>query len=285
MHFSIDHLTRYTYDRPVTLGPQTLRLRPRADGAVRERTYRLSVSPEPAARDERLDAEGNRVAVLHFDAPLTELRIRSACEVETLGGACSQARGPGRQRLPMRYAPEDDARLRRYRLASPAAPGAAALAERLATAAGHEAEGFLSALTRWLHAEIAHEVRESGAALTPDQTLARRRGACRDVTLLFMAACRAQGMAVRFVSGYQARAEHGGARRYLHAWPEVYVPGGGWCGFDPTHGERVADAHVPVAAACEPAAAAPLEGVFFGAGPVRSRLDFELLIRADGGDS
>ena len=90
--------------------------------------------------------------------------------------------------------------------------------------------------------------------------------------------CRSRGIAARFISGYQARAEHPGRRRYLHAWPEAYIPGGGWRGYDPTHGSRVADAHVALAAACGASGAMPVEGCFYGDGTT-STLDFELSIR------
>ena len=92
-------------------------------------------------------------------------------------------------------------------------------------------------------------------------------GACRDIAMLFLAACRAQGLAGRFVSGYQARSKR--PERHLHAWPEVYLPGGGWCGFDPTRGLAIADTHVAVAAAPAPAGAMPIEGRFVGSAQSR----------------
>jgi transglutaminase-like putative cysteine protease len=89
--------------------------------------------------------------------------------------------------------------------------------------------------------------------------MAQKSGSCRDFAVLFMAACQAVGLAARFVSGYQEGDEAQEARE-LHAWPEVYIPGGGWRGFDPTHGLAVCDRHVPLAAAAHPANAAPVSG-------------------------
>ena len=98
--------------------------------------------------------------------------------------------------------------------------------------------------------------------------------------MLFAAACRLQGLRVRFVSGYQARSERGGGKRYMHAWPEVYLPGLGWRGFDPAHGTDVGDAHVAVEAAADPEGAAPVSGSFFGS--AGSTLTAEVRITASG---
>ena len=121
--------------------------------------------------------------------------------------------------------------------------------------------------------------RPTGAPQTPAETLARGRGACRDQTVLFVALCRAAGLAARFVSGYQDRSAMETDRRYLHAWPEVYLPGAGWYGYDPTRGTAVSNGHVALAAARDPAGTLPVEGSYFGT--ATSRMEFALTIRAD----
>jgi transglutaminase-like putative cysteine protease len=95
--------------------------------------------------------------------------------------------------------------------------------------------------------------------------------------MVFLAACRAQGLAARFVSGYQARSKR--VDRHMHAWPEVYLPGGGWRGFDPTWGLAIADAHVALAAAPEPAGTMPVEGSFTGY--ARSRMSYHVKIEVE----
>jgi transglutaminase-like putative cysteine protease len=138
---------------------------------------------------------------------------------------------------------------------------------------------FLDHLVRTLHTGFEHIVRLSGNAQTAAETLAARRGACRDVTVLFMEASRSVGIASRFVSGYQARAETAAQQRYLHAWPEILVPGVGFRGWDPTHGVRVADEHLALAAAPEQEGTMPIEGGFTFIGEtVHSTLDFSLEI-------
>jgi transglutaminase-like putative cysteine protease len=106
--------------------------------------------------------------------------------------------------------------------------------------------------------------RESGI-LSPDTVLARGHGACRDLTVCAMAVCRAVGLPARFVSGYQ-EGDPMFEERDLHAWFEVWLPGGGWRGYDPTHGLAVADRHVALAVAPEPEGAAPVVGAFRGDG-------------------
>ena len=97
-----------------------------------------------------------------------------------------------------------------------------------------------------------------------------------DLAVLFVDCCRAEGLAARFVSGYQ-KGNLQSERRHLHAWPEIYLPGGGWRGFDPTHGMAIADTHITVAAAADSRDTMPVSGVFTGQG-ASSTLDYELRI-------
>ncbi len=118
----------------------------------------------------------------------------------------------------------------------------------------------LERLNWTLFTRTDRHIRAAGAAQAPTHTLATGRGACRDLTVLFMAACPSLGIAARFVSGYQAHAETPNGRRHLRAWAEVFLPGSGWEGFDPMHGFRVTDGHVALCAAPDQAATMPVEG-------------------------
>jgi transglutaminase-like putative cysteine protease len=120
--------------------------------------------------------------------------------------------------------------------------------------------------------------RREGTPNAPEVTLATREGSCRDLAVLFCAACRAVGVTARFVSGYEREAslqENG----ELHAWAEVYFHGGGWRGYDPSRGLAVADSHVAVAAAADPLLAAPVTGVYRG--PAKSTLEFEIAMQVE----
>jgi len=278
MRFDVEHLTSYSYEEPVNLGPQTVRLRPRPDGGFRELGYSLLVDPAPVLRTEMLDAAGNLVSRLWFEAPTRHLRVVSRFTVETLTTKpCRLILDPAYRALPAVY-PEAEAHvLVPYRGCGKPDPALDGLVDRLIHEAAADPIEFLLALTAWLYEEIEREIREEGAAQSPGETLERRRGACRDQTVLFVAACRSAGFAARFVSGYQDRSAIESDRRHLHAWPEVYIPGCGWRGFDPTRGIAVGSGHVPVAAARAPSGAMPIEGSYFGG--VGSKLSYEVRIR------
>lgn len=277
MQIDVEHLTTYSYSEPVALGPHTVRLRPRPDGSFRELDYDLAVDPAPALRSEHLDAAGNRVTRLWFEGQTRHLRLRSRIRVE--------AQRPDSRllildtaycALPARY-PKDEADLLvPYRGSGEIEDGVRALAGQIAGEAVGDPLGFLTTLTQRLHREIQREIRHQGAPQTPAETLARGRGACRDQTVLFIAACRAVGLAARFVSGYQDRSALDTPERYLHAWPEAYLPGCGWQGFDPTRGIAATNGHVPVAAAPEPQGTMPVDGSYFGTAV--SKLAFEVRI-------
>lgn len=134
-------------------------------------------------------------------------------------------------------------------------------ARQLAASAGWQTISFLITLNQAIR-EFTYEIREVGAPLPPEQTLILRKGSCRDYTTLFMAACRSLGIAARFVSGYlfgNPQQEH-----QLHAWAEVYLPGAGWRGFDPTEGTVVVNRHIFLASTAKPELAAPISGTFNG---------------------
>lgn len=281
MQFDIRHVTTYRYSRPVHLGPHILRLIPRGDGNQRLLDYCCTVTPEPAVQSNVLDAEGNRTARLWFAGTTNELCIASTSRVETLlKNPCDYLVDSPATGLPMHYEQNEASLLAPCRhLGSPAAP-VVALADRLAAETGRDTLAFPSALNEFLYKEIAREIRAEGAAQSPEYTLRHRRGACRDLAVLFIAVCRLQGIAARFVSGYQAHAETERECRYLHAWPEVYIPGGGRRGYDPSHGSPVADAHVPVAASWRPADTMPVTGSFLADG-ARSSMDVDLAIQTE----
>lgn len=281
VHFEIRHITNYQYSAPVHLGPHTVRLLPRSDGNQRLLDYRCSVTPEPEMQSNVLDADGNPVTCLWFAGSTTGLRIDTACRVETLQkNPYAYIVDTPANSLPIPYDRNDVPLLGAYLEYDTATPAVAGLAARLAGQAANQTLPFLDTLNGFLHHEIEKIVRDQGAPQSPEFTLTHRRGACRDLATLFIAICRNRGIAARFVSGYQARAETRRERRYLHAWPEVYIPGGGWRGYDPSHGTTVADAHVALAAASRAAGTLPVEGAFYGDG-AHSRMDFELGIHTD----
>jgi transglutaminase-like putative cysteine protease len=155
----------------------------------------------------------------------------------------------------------------------------AELARETARAAGGDTVSFLVQLTERLHRECAWTLREEGDPLPPEETLEKRSGSCRDLAVLHAAACAEQGLAARFVTGYH-ESGRGCGDRYLHAWSEVYIPGGGWRGFDPSRGLAVGEEHVALAASASFRGAAPITGTFRGQGAtatMRAEIDIRAL--------
>jgi len=276
MRFSVRHDTLYRYSAPVGLAPHVLRLTPRAE-RVRMLASELTVEPLPAARRESVDRFGNRIVEVSFAGPSDLLRVESCFDLEI--SAPAPLRDCGLPRLPWSCRPERvPADYWREERQDPAVQN---FAETLAAESGWAAVPFLEHLSQTLFRRFHRNIRIEGAAQPPARTLASGRGACRDLTVLFMAACRSLGIAARFVSGYQAHAETADGDRHLHAWPEVLLADAGWRGFDPTHGTAVIDGHVALCAAPDQAATMPIEGGFYGDG-VTATLDYRVRIATPG---
>ena len=125
---------------------------------------------------------------------------------------------------------------------------------------------------------VRHAIRDDGPPLAPEVTLERGEGSCRDLAVLFCAACRSVGIPARFVSGYEREAALQD-KAHMHAWAEVYLSGGGWRGYDPSQGLAVYTAHVAVAAAADPRLAAPVSGSFRGSAGVS--MEFTIQMRVE----
>ena len=274
MQFAVRHETEYRYSLPVVLAPHVLRLTPRGEHILRSRS--LVVTPEPLALRDGRDAFGNPITEVTFgDRVTSELRIESRFEVETAAPALPPADA---RALPWGDL-EDEAGAGGGTTAT-VDPAVAAFAQGLAAEVGHQPLPFLDHLCRTIHARADKQIRTAGAAQSAAQTLTTWRGACRDFTVLFMAAARSLGVPARFCSGYKATADTPDGRRYLHAWPEVFLRGAGWRGWDPTHGMRVTDGHVALSAAPDQEGTMPVTGSYAFSGPaLTSTLDFDLRIQ------
>ncbi|WP_455222969.1 transglutaminase family protein [Kaarinaea lacus] len=276
MHFTIRHHTHYRYSRPVQLGPQRLRFHPRDDGAQRITDHQLNITPTPHGRNDHLDLEGNRVSQIWYDEKTDCFEIEVIMQVETLRrNAYDFILSPEAAVLPINHE-HDVICARAYLERIETDDAVTAFAAELSLAVDRDTLRFLSTLNRQLFSDFTHLHRDTGAPQSPAYTLQSRQGACRDLAVLFVDCCRSEGIAARFVSGYQ-KGHLYSERRHLHAWPEVYLPGAGWRGFDPTHGEAIADTHVTVAAAAHSRDTMPVTGSFIGKG-VSSTLDYTVEI-------
>ncbi|WP_455210222.1 transglutaminase family protein [Kaarinaea lacus] len=277
MRFTIRHHTHYRYSRPVQFSPQRLRFHPRDDGAQRIIDHQLKIAPTPQGRSDYLDLEGNRVTQVWFEEQTDHFDIEVAMQVETLrSNAFDFLLAPEATVLPINHE-HDHICARAYLERIAFDDAVTAFAAEISLAVNRDTLSFLNSLNRQLFADFTHLHRDTGAPQSPAYTLQSRRGACRDLAMLFVDCCRAEGIAARFASGYQ-KGNLQSERRHLHAWPEVYLPGAGWRGFDPTHGEAVSNTHVTVAAAAHPRDTMPVSGMFHGEG-VNSTLDYTVEIQ------
>jgi len=279
MRIAVTHSTIYRYDAPVYQEPHTFRLRPREDGAQHLLSWALEIFPSPAGRAECLDQDGNVVVEAWFEGPLDQMAVKSSFTVETLreNPFDFQLSPLELGSLPMRFGEPLRSAMAPYLGAGSEAAPVRELARSVADGTGWKTLAFLAALNTDLFERVRHVVRDGGLPLAPEVTLERGEASCRDLAVLFCAACRAVGIPARFVSGYEREAALQD-QAHMHAWAEVYLPGGGWRGYDPSQGLAVYTAHVSVAAAADPRLAAPVSGTFRGRAAVKMEFAIEMQV-------
>ncbi len=263
----IRHTTRYDFKTAITLGPHTLRLRPREGHDLRIAASVLEIVPE-ATLGWRRDLYDNVLGVATFaGAPAATLIIQSRVEVELYETRpLNFLVADHALHFPFNYELEEWIALRPY--LDPVYDSHPAFSKWLAefsyVAGTAETFAVLDAMNRRIYDQFGYETRDEAGVLAPAETLRRGKGSCRDMAALMLETCRRLGIAARFVSGYVhgPATEAGGAAS--HAWVEVYLPGAGWKGFDPTNGTLVGPDHIPVAVHRHPEAIPPVAGTFTG---------------------
>ncbi|AQG82329.1 transglutaminase family protein [Spirosoma montaniterrae] len=263
MRLHVRHESEYTYDQPVVLGPQTLYLYPRTYPYQQLLRYDLIIDPQPSKVVQNVDVEGNVQQLVYINQPTTHLRVTVDIEMnsEEFNSFDFVLFPFDTQRVPFRYPKNDYDLLQPYLDRTGVSERIEQWARQLAASADWQTTTFLMVLNQTIRT-FTYQVREEGKPFPPEQTLMQRSGSCRDYTTLFMAACRSLGIAARFVSGYllgNPQQEH-----QLHAWAEVYLPGAGWRGFDPTEGSVVVNRHIFLTSTAKPELAAPISGTYSG---------------------
>ena len=218
--------------------------------------------PIPAGSSEYLDLDGNNLIKLWFTQQTAKLSIQTTAEVETLcTNPFAYLLEPWTTQIPWDYPHSLWQQLKPYLQPTGFVVDATALElaqELIQTTQGNTLD-FLFNLNQKIYQECEYITRAIGAPFPPGITWRRKQGSCRDYTVLFMEVCRAVGIAARFVSGYQ-EGDTEQLERDLHAWVEVYLPGAGWRGYDPTLGLVVSDRHIPLAASAIPSYTAAVSG-------------------------
>jgi transglutaminase-like putative cysteine protease len=276
MRFEIRHVTTYRYDRPVALGRHLFRMQPRPDGFLTPHSFSMSVYPPPLGLAPLLDLEGNLAHVAWFGGETQELRVTVRSTGETRARTPLLA-DPDTLNLPLDYG-ADRVKLFSYLWAEGIDPSVAAFARDIARASNLQTFTFLETLNVRLRETLQNVPRMTGHPFLPEFTLAEQRGSCRDFAVLFIACCRLQGIAARFVSGYVPA--EAGDRQHMHAWAEVYLPGMGWQAYDPTQGGSAGESHIPVAAAAEAIDAGPVVGFYSGQALSEMAVDLTVSVTA-----
>lgn len=277
----IHHLTHYQYAETVTLLPHTLHLRPRDGHDIRVQSSKLDISPEFRIHWKR-DVYGNSVAVVDFLQAAKELSIASELVVEIYEDQTLNFVLEDYARLfPFDYEPGEQIDLAPYN--NPVYKQDQAMVNEWIADVCNPADKVdtIAMLTR-LNTNIAnghrYQVREEPGVQSPSQTLSSGTGSCRDFAALFIECCRHCGLASRFISGYVCNETAAPWNTATHAWAEVYLPGSGWRGFDPTSGLQVSGDHIAVAVHRHPEAIPPVSGSFVGTGNAQPKLTVEVKV-------
>ncbi|MEM8779722.1 MAG: transglutaminase family protein [Cyanobacteria bacterium P01_G01_bin.49] len=250
MRYFINHKTHYTYNQPVFLKPHIIRLYPHSNGWQNLLDFSIDIEPNPLNTAQNIDLNGNNIIQAWFKDATEKLTINVKAEVVTLiDNPFNYLLEPWALTLPIDYPTSLFKNLQPYLNFYHQSPDPKIV--ELAQDILHNVEGntlnFLAELNQKIYKNCQYIVRETGEPWQPGITWKKQQGSCRDTALLFMEVCRVVGLGARFVSGYQEGDRHQ-KQRDLHAWVEVYLPGGGWRGYDPTYGLVVADGHIALAA-------------------------------------
>ncbi len=270
MKYSVSHSTVYSYSRQVFLEPHLIRICPRSDPGQRLLSFDLKVTPQPAGMSDGIDAEINPFHLAWFNDLTDRFQIEARFVVQTLKANPFDSFVISGDTLPLKFS-EDESRVLAPCLdCTPLNNGGDAqavdkLLRFVEQRCGATVLDFLNYLNTCLFEKVDKVVRMDSGLQSVSQTLETSRGACRDTALVFMAVCRAAGIPARFVSGCQ-EGDPDSQEADLHGWAEVYLPGFGWRGYDPTHGLAVADRHIAYAASAVVANASPVSGSFRGTG-------------------
>lgn len=266
MMYEIKHSLEYNYQDAVRFEPYSIRLKPRHDCTQHLLSFKYSIDPLPISTYENLDHDGNVVVIALFKGYHHQLRVNFESIVET------QRKNPFDYLLDHTattlynpYSKPMKTTLAHYLFRRHPDPAIDSITQNLLKQTDFQTTPFLIAASNYIYQNFRAVLRDVGMPLHPTEVIANQAGTCRDFAVFFMEICRTAGLAARFISGYsEDNPDLAIEKQEMHSWVEVYLPGGGWRGFDPSLGMATADWHIALAAGADPHEASSTSGTFFG---------------------
>ncbi len=277
MNFKIIHETSYLFSDAVFLEPHYLRFRPKQTPFTELTHFSISISNQPKGHSVIEDEEHNLVDFCWFEALTDRLTITVESTLQT------QAFNPFNfiifpesfNTLPFTYSEHQHQILYASLQKRPVPEALIQYADNLLESSQHNTIRFVTALTAQIHQDFQVEYREDGPPLTPTQTYSIKKGSCRDLSWMQINLLRHYGIAARFVSGY-FYFEMDKPVFELHAWLEIYIPGTGWVGFDPSHGILTGNTHFAIASSAIPENTMPVSGDIRGSASSKLLTDLHI---------
>ncbi len=272
IHVALNHVTHYRYDRLISLSPQIVRLRPAPHTRTRILAYSLQVEPAEHFINWQQDPQANYLARLTFPEKTRELKITVDLVAEmAVLNPFDFFLEPYARQYPFAYEAAEQRELAPYLARLPTTRLFSGYLESILRK-NKSVVDFLVDLNMRLSRDVRYLIRMEPGVQSPEETLDRAAGSCRDSAWLLVQLLRHLGLAARFVSGYLIQltpdvksldGPSGPPQDFtdLHAWCEVYLPGAGWIGLDPTSGLLAGEGHIPLACTPEPSSAAPVTGM------------------------
>ena len=281
MRARIVHRLNYRYDAAVSLGEHRLCLKPRGQGFQQLLEHQLTVLPQPQQRRELLAASGDEIQRLSFIGSTDRLSFEASSLVETRPAPplslCFNGMEPPLPYPRGRLNGDLLGALEGWLPNGQHEPSAIDLTQEALMGSNQQMVAFLEQLLELIRDRVKYTQRHVGPAWPAGRTLRERIGSCRDLAMLMVTCCRVVGLPALFVSGYQLQKP--APEQYdLHAWTEVYLPGAGWRGFDPSAGGEINERYVVLATSSKPELTAAVSGSFSGPPGTRSELSWNIQV-------